>query len=385
MSLDTLALVRAALAGAKTFVWEWNLDTDQLLDMDEALSLLGYGANALPHNQQAWNQLIHPDDVQANELAYQRHACGESEVYEHAYRVRANDGEWRWTQERGRIVERHADGRPKRMLGTQSDITAQRAAEAADVETRNRLEQARRDTAVAEAANHAKTQFLSRMSHELRTPMNAVLGFAQLMEMDRQEPPTPNQLRRLTMIRESGEHLLQMIGDLLDLTSIEAGGLTLTLQAVSLDKLAAQALEMMSSAASRAQVDLHLHRADAAHVVRADRTRLLQVLLNLLSNAIKYNRVGGQVHVRLRSVGSDAVGFDVEDNGQGIDATELDHIFEPFQRGRQSAGTTEGAGIGVSVTQALVQMMAGRITVTSMVGQGSAFSVVLPACSPVER
>ena len=379
MSDDPLALIRAALAGANTFVWEWNLDNDHLVDMDEGLSQLGYASDACPHTQEAWNRLIHPEDLAGNQDAYLRHANGYSEVYEHVYRIRAHDGSWRWTEERGRIVERHADGRPRRMLGTQTDITAQRAAEAAEAEARERLEQARRDTAVAKAANDAKTVFLSRISHELRTPLNAVLGFAQLMEIDPQEPPKPNQQRRLGMIRESGEHLLHMIADLLDLTRIEAGGLTLTLGAVSLDELSAQAVEMMASAAARAQVQLHLQPADQALVVHADRTRLRQVLLNLLSNAIKYNRPGGHVLVRMRPAGTDEVAFDVEDSGQGIDAADLGRIFEPFHRGRQAEGTVEGAGIGLSVTQALVQMMAGRIAVASTSGQGSTFSVVLPA------
>ena len=379
MSDDPLALIRAALAGANTFVWEWNLDNDHLVDMDEGLSQLGYPSDAWPHTQDAWNRLIHPEDLAGNQAAYLKHANGHSEVYEHVYRIRARDGSWRWTEERGRIVERHADGRPRRMLGTQTDITAQRAAEAAEAEARERLEQARRDTAVAKAANDAKTVFLSRISHELRTPLNAVLGFAQLMEIDPQEPPKPNQQRRLGMIRESGEHLLHMIADLLDLTRIEAGGLTLTLGAVSLDELSAQAVEMLASAAARAQVQLHLQCADQALVVHADRTRLRQVLLNLMSNAIKYNRPGGHVLVRLRPAGTDEVAFDVEDSGQGIDAADLGRIFEPFHRGRQAEGTVEGAGIGLSVTQALVQMMAGRIAVASTPGQGSTFSVVLPA------
>lgn len=372
MADDPLAVMRAALAGANTFVWEWNLDTDHLVDMVEGLSQLGYPPGALPHTQAAWNDLIHPDDLAGNEAAYADHAQGQTEVYEHAYRIRAQDGSWRWTQERGRIVERHADGRPRRMLGTQTDITAQ-------VEARSQLEHARREAEVAEAANQAKTHFLSRMSHELRTPLNAVLGFAQLMEIDHREPPTPNQRRRLEMIRESGEHLLHMIGDLLDLTRIEAGGLMLALEPVSLGELAAQALEMMASAATRAHVSLHLQGADPSLVVRADRTRLRQVLLNLLTNAVKYNRPGGHVHLRLRNMGADELLIEVEDNGLGISALDLPRVFEPFHRGRQAAGTVEGAGIGLSVTQALVELMAGRITVASTPGQGSTFSVVLPA------
>ena len=414
MKDDPLALMRDALAGARTFVWEWDIDSDHLLDMDGGLSLLGYPAGALPHTQQAWNQLIHPDDL----LLYQFEMSPDlssrfnyvSERVQEIFGLTADeavrDAQAVFAviapQDRDRVVQSVIDsarqlsewrcefrlprpgGLPRWIAGSASperlpDGRTVWHGYMQDVTAGHELEQARRDAAVAAAANHAKTNFLSRMSHELRTPLNAVLGFAQLMEIDRSEPPTPKQMRRLEMIRESGQHLLHMIGDLLDLTRIEAGSLTLMLEAVSLDELAKQALEMMATAASRVQVQLHLQPAGQALVVRADRTRLRQVLLNLLSNAIKYNRPGGQVNLRLGLLGTDEVLFEVQDNGLGIDAADLSRVFEPFHRGSQAAGTVEGAGIGLSVTQALVQMMAGRITVASTPGEGSTFSVVLPA------
>ena len=231
---------------------------------------------------------------------------------------------------------------------------------------------------MADAANRAKTEFLSRMSHELRTPLNAVLGFAQLMEIDRTEPPAPGQRRRLKLIRESGEHLLQMIGDMLDLTRIEVGGMTLARESVALRALAAQALEMVRASADRAQLSLSLEAGGADLVVSADRTRLLQVLLNLLSNAVKYSRPGGRVELRLSRGADDQARVDVSDTGIGIAAAELPRIFEPFQRGGQAHGNVEGAGIGLAVTRALVLAMGGSVQVASTPGQGTTFSVRLP-------
>jgi PAS domain S-box-containing protein len=498
-STASAAMIRAALAGAGTFVWEWDVDSDGLGDMDEGLRQLGYALGEGGRTQEDWNALIHPDDREANHQAYLRHAAGESTMYEHAYRARASDGSWRWLQERGRIVERHADGTPSRMLGTQIDITDQKAAEQAvslamarlekiarhapgllyqfeltpqgavrfgyvseriesmfglspeqamrdasamfdaivpedraamqagivasarhlsewrqefrvsrrdgpprwlfgsstpqrepdgtvvwhgtvyDITERRELDAARQAAMVAEAANRAKTVFLSRMSHELRTPLNAVLGFAQLMEIDQAEPPSATQARRLALIRQSGEHLLQMIGDLLDLTRIEAGGMALQIEAAALAPLAEESVAMLQGEAAAAGVSLTLQPPAAALQVRADTTRLRQVLLNLLGNAIKYNRPGGRAELRWSAAAAGLVQLQVADTGVGIDAEELPRVFEPFYRSAQRRDTVDGAGIGLSVTQALVVLMGGQITVDSQPGHGSVFTVTLPA------
>jgi PAS domain S-box-containing protein len=359
-------LIRAALAGADTFVWEWTLDNDWLTDIDQGLLLLGWTVDQVGHTQEDWNRLMHPDDRAANHEAYLRHERGEVFVYEHSYRIQAVGGEWRWMQERGRIIERHADGRPSRMVGTQTDITQRRALEAAALQT-----------AQAQAASAAKTQFLARMSHELRTPLNAVLGFAQLMEMDHEEPPAPGQLRRLKLVREAGEHLLHMINDMLDLTRIESGGMLLTLESVPLRALVVQALDMVRGAAEVAQVQLDLAPGEEVSA-QADRTRTRQVLLNLLTNAIKYNRAGGRVTVVVGRAADGQAQVEVRDTGVGIAESALPHIFEPFHRGDQQRGAVDGAGIGLSVTQALAELMDGRVRASSTLGVGSVFTLQLP-------
>jgi len=224
------------------------------------------------------------------------------------------------------------------------------------------------------------------MSHELRTPLNAVLGFAQLMEIDQAEPPRETQARRLRLIRESGQHLLHMIGDMLDLTRIEAGGLLLTPEPLVLRELVLQVLDMVRDDADKARVTLSLLPGPDV-TVQADRTRLRQVLLNLLSNAIKYNRPGGLVDVRVaREHGAAGRGPDVlvavSDTGVGIAQADLPDVFEPFQRGRQAQGGVEGAGIGLAVTRALVGLMRGSIEASSVEGAGSVFTLRLPEPRP---
>jgi PAS domain S-box-containing protein len=287
------------------------------------------------------------------------------------FRVTRGDGAQRWMLATALPV-RGDDGRTT-WYGHVQDITERRE-----------LDRALHAAGVAEAANRAKTTFLSRMSHELRTPLNAVLGFAQLMEMDATEPPTAGQRRRLALIREAGAHLLRMIGDMLDLTRIEAGGLALQIEPVDLAVLARHVLEMVREDAQRAQVALVLNAADEI-TVSADRTRLLQILFNLLGNAIKYNRPGGRVSLTLVRAAGGLVEMSVKDSGVGITEADLPQVFEPFQRGNQSGGSVDGAGIGLAVTRSLVLLMGGTIAARSVLGEGSEFCVRLPLVDVAEQ
>jgi signal transduction histidine kinase len=260
------------------------------------------------------------------------------------------------------------------MFGTQSDATLLRE-----------LEQAQRDRLAAEAANSAKTMFLSRISHELRTPLNAVLGFAQLLGTDPALAGMPVQREQVRMIHEAGDHLLAMIGDLLDLSLAEASHLPIHLKNVSLAPLFESCAAWCRPQATGAGVRVDSEDPDAgvplargSAAVRADPTRLRQVLTNLLSNAIKYNRHGGRVTLRARAVGEEWH-IEVEDTGHGISAGDRARLFQPFNRlGRESSGIA-GAGLGLALSQSLTQLMGGRITAESVPGVGSTFRVELPA------
>ena len=232
---------------------------------------------------------------------------------------------------------------------------------------------------VAEASSRAKTEFLSRMSHELRTPLNAVLGFAQLLEMDRQDPPTPRQRVMLGHIMTSGQHLLDMISEVLDVSRIESGTLRVHLEPLDLIELLHLCEQMVAADARQAGLMLLLDLPAGPLMVVADRTRLKQVLLNLLSNAIKYNRPGGTVTLKAQQQGPTSVRLSVQDSGLGMTAEQLAHLFEPFNRlGREHSGVP-GTGIGLVICQRLIQMMGGALTVSSVEGQGSLFSVDLPS------
>jgi PAS domain S-box-containing protein len=369
----SLALMRTAMHEAGTYVWEWDMATDVLGDIDEGERMLGYPFNTLGNTQRDWDRVVHPDDRALIDKAFEAHVRGDEPMYRAVYRARAVDGQWRWIEERGRIVEWDRHGQPRRMFGTQTDATLLRE-----------LEQAQRDRLAAEAANSAKTLFLSRISHELRTPLNAVLGFAQLLGTDPALARLPAQRQQVQLIREAGEHLLAMIGDLLDLSLAEAAHLAVQLQPVPLAPLFDACGAWCRAQADTARISLRIEDPDAGAAltqatarVTADPTRLRQVLTNLLSNAIKYNDPGGRVTLSAHAA-DDEWHLEVEDTGHGISANDRARLFQPFNRlGREASGIA-GAGLGLALSQSLAQLMGGRITVRSTAGVGSTFRVSLP-------
>lgn len=226
----------------------------------------------------------------------------------------------------------------------------------------------------AELANEEKTRFLSRMSHELRTPLNAVLGFAQLLEMDARQ----DQLDGLAQIRRAGRHLLELVNEVLDISAIESGRMTLSPEPVLVGDVVTEVLDMLAPMAAQRQVSLPSQPPPGCerHVL-ADRQRLRQVLLNLVSNAVKYNRLGGQVGLRCALVEADRLAIEIEDTGIGIGAEDLSRLFQPFERLSGSA-QVEGTGIGLALSLRLAEAMGGSITVESTPGRGSTFKLVLP-------
>ena len=257
-------------------------------------------------------------------------------------------------------------------------------AAARDVTERKRFEQALQETNVemesaksaAEKANLAKSDFLSGMSHELRSPLNAILGFAQLMESSSPQP-TESQKESITQILQAGWHLLKLINEILDLSVIESGKVSLSLEPVSLADVLSECQTMMKAQAQERGIRMRFPRFDTLGFVWADRTRLKQIVINLLSNAIKYNQVQGTVVVSCTMIAPDGVRISFKDTGEGLAPEKLEQLFQPFNRLGQEAGGVAGTGIGLVVTKQLVELMAGVLGVDSTIGVGSEFWVEL--------
>ena len=246
-----------------------------------------------------------------------------------------------------------------------------------DNSVRKRVELELNDAVIAaEKANRAKSDFLSSMSHELRTPLNAILGFAQLVETGT-PAPTPAQKRNLDQILKAGWYLLELINEILDLALIESGRLSLSIESVSLDDVMLECRAMIEPQAQKRGLQMSFPAFVTSYFVKADRTRLKQVLINLLFNAVKYNKPGGAVSVEYALVTPNSIRISICDTGLGLSPEQLKQLFQPFNRLGKEASSEEGTGIGLVVTKRLVEMMGGRIGAESALETGSVFWVEL--------
>lgn len=238
-------------------------------------------------------------------------------------------------------------------------------------------EQLRQARDEAQQASEAKSEFLSSMSHELRTPMNAILGFAQLLQSGK-HPLTERQQRHIKQIYKSGQHLLALINDVLDLARIEAGRISVSLEALNVSEMMQDALEGLQPIADQYQINIQPDESISHEIwVNADYTRCQQVLINLVTNAIKYNRSGGSVFIRCARQDSQ-LRIEVEDTGEGISPDQLEELFQPFNRLGAENSAIEGTGIGLALSQQLVELMQGTIGVESQEHKGSCFWFTLP-------
>src|SRR5579862_6487822 len=233
-----------------------------------------------------------------------------------------------------------------------------------------------------ERASKFKDQFLSTMSHELRTPLNAVLGFSDLLTEERYGTLNDKQRRYVTHIHTGGKHLLTLINDILDLSKIEAGRLQLSIESVALKNSFAEVLDVMRPLADKRSHSLSQQVAGSLSV-RADKTRLRQVLMNLLGNAIKFTPERGKIELAAREIG-DKIRVEVRDSGPGIPLDEQKRIFEAFYRLRQTGKATEGTGLGLAITQRLVELHGGELGIESQPGVGSCFYFTLPSAAIIE-
>ncbi|MBG0775443.1 MAG: PAS domain-containing protein [Desulfovibrionaceae bacterium] len=377
-----------ALTASHDGVWDFDPRTGEGYWGPRWYSMLGYEPDAFPATRERWLEMVHPEDRERAAFARDRLLRDAEDSFEIEVRMRTAAGDWAWMDVRGRVVARDPEGAPRRVVGTQTDISARKAVE-------EQLQEARMQ---AEQASMAKSAFLANMSHEVRTPISGILGVTEMLLTRADEADAG----RLAMIRSSARSLLRIIDDILDLSRIEAGRLELRAAPFGPALLLARVRREFVPEAEERGVELivragedqadGLGGADGGGPVAlvGDEDRLLQVLRNLTANALKYTDVGTvEVRGRVAAAGPGQgtpdggaqkarLEFSVRDTGVGMSGAEAGAIFESFARvDAPHVRRQPGAGLGLAICRQLVERMGGDIRVTSRIGEGTVFTVAL--------
>ena len=350
-----------AVAGASEGIWDYDLCAHQLHYSKRNFELLGETPCSLENSLEWWEARVHPDDFQMVRKAAIAHLKSKA-PYDITYRILHKNGSWRWWRTRGKAI-RDENSKPYRMVGTNSDVTD--------------LIKAKKK---AETANEAKSRFLANMSHEIRTPMNGILGMAQILAHSQLNE---RQQQMLDTINTSGEALLTVLDDVLDLSKIEVDQLEIKPAPFFIQDLISSVKDLYTENAVAKGLTLSATISDALSAqMIGDEVRLRQILNNLVSNAIKFTNYGEIALAACLDDNDDdnlKVKFTVSDTGIGMAQREMERMFEPFVQADLTATRVHsGTGLGLTISQRLAQLMGGSLSVVTAPNKGSTFSVVIP-------
>lgn len=366
------ARLRLAMEFGRIGCWQWDIKSNVLYWDRSLFQMMGMPEEQSFIAAESFYERVHPDDV-AQLRAYAEEVVERRADYESEFRiVRADNGQVRWLGGKGGLLFNER-GEPFAMFGVNYDITEEK-------NLKMELESARQ---AAEAASQAKSEFLANMSHEIRSPLTAVLGYSDLILVESDWKKVADFALK---IKQNGQYLLEIVDDVLDLSRAEANKLTLRKERFSPQRLLADLCSVMRMRAKDKGIAMALRaEGDIPDTIEGDPTRLRQILLNLIGNAVKFTPQG-QITIMMRLEGVDnaepALAFEVRDTGIGIAPSDLERMFEPFEQAETSSSRRyQGAGLGLTISKHLTEMLGGTITVHSELGRGSVFTVRVPTGS----
>jgi len=365
--------IEFAMYSARMSWWNWDLPTDELMIYSAGECILGYDSPLMATRSKGWMRRVHRSDRDEVRNSLDNHLNGLTKEWTCEHRFRDRSGEWQWVLNQGIVRRRDEDGKPLFMMGTTQDIRTHKQIQIELIEAKKR----------AENANRAKSDFLAVMSHELRTPLNPILGFSEMLL---EEIDNPEHLDILKMITGAAEELIRLIDEILDFTQIEEGRVQLFCERINISHLVREELEFMSKQSRGkeieflSEVDLGPFQDNSSNLC-GDVVKIRRILRNLLGNAIKFTDTGSiTLRCRLAKTGGGLVKtvFEVEDTGEGISATDIQRLFQPFsQIDTTSTRKHGGTGMGLAICRRLAEFLGGEIFVQSEVGRGSLFSLQL--------
>ena len=360
--------IELALKGGDLGYWDVNLLNNEMIVNERWAQMLDTSlAEVTPTTRDVWLEAIHPDDREKVRAIGEEYREGKRDHYEVKYRIITRKGNMRWQLTRGAAIERDLHGKATLMVGTVMDITEAQ-------ETMQALMMAKEQ---AESADRLKSVFLATMSHELRTPLNSIIGFTGILLQGLVGGLNDEQKKQLNMVKNSANHLLSLINDVLDISKIESGQLQIADEPFDMKASIMKVAQTVGPLAEKKGLALSIEIGEGVNVVSGDVRRVEQVLLNLLSNAVKFTEQG-RIKVTCNILDRQYL-TRVVDTGIGIKAEELEKLFNPFyQIDTGLSRKYEGTGLGLSICKRLVELMGGGIQVESRPGEGSSFGFTLP-------
>ena len=361
---------RTALEGGKFGVYDWNIENNIIDNSDLVNKILGYIDNEMGNTYEKTISKIHPDDISIVEEKIKRHFSGEEYIVE--FRMKCKNDEYKWIRSKGKVSEWSEDGKPLRMIGTHEDITDKKLIEEELKLKYKQLEVLKEE---AESASNAKSQFLANMSHEIRTPMNGILGMVQLLQST---ALNKEQSKYVSLVKDSLKNLSDIVNDILDISKIEAGKISLNEEVFDLKKTINNLYSnlLVTGNAKGLEISYYLD-PNINFPILSDEIKLKQILNNLISNAVKFTDAGYvsfRTQILSENDNNAKIEFRVKDTGIGINEKCNDKLFQYFNQGDISKNKKyQGTGLGLAISKQIAELFNGNIRFESKVGEGSTF------------